>query len=270
VGVGLSARNDESAGVAALRRGRHASAFRKSGPEPCFDVLDRATEAAVPELTGLDSGDRASLAGRRGSPEPRGAAKPRLRSIASYRWFGSVFHERASHDVYLLLEALGGDVAAFLGSAAPPSAFWRPRGLPSSVRPTDLAKGGTASTSLARLQRPIRRRPLRERCSPSRARHRTSRLLPWHSLPFSVRGAQSRRIGLRRDEVPPPSSPSLPGVSHALKGLVLCVRAAVFRSLTLFGFITLQSFDPSGSCPGSSPRAALPDVSPRAPSYRDR
>ena len=224
----------------------------------------------MPELTGLDSSDRTSLTRHGGvtGAERSGEASPSEYCVG--RWFGSVFHERASHDVYLLLEALGGDVAAFLGSATPPSAFWRPRGLPSSVRPTALSRSGTASTSLARLQRPIRRRPLRERCSPSRARHRTSRLLPWHSLPFSVRGAQSRRIGLRRDEVPPPSSPSLPGVSHAPKGLVLCVRAAVFRSLTLFGFVTLQSFDPPGSCPGSSPRSALLDVSPCAPSYRDR
>ena len=49
------------------------------------------------------------------------------------RWFGSLFHERASHDVYLLLEALGGDVVTFLGSVTPPTAFERPRGLPSSV-----------------------------------------------------------------------------------------------------------------------------------------
>jgi hypothetical protein len=84
---------------------------------------------------------------------------------------------------------------------------------------------------------------------------------------FEVRGVGS--IGSRRDEVPPPSVPSPPGVSHALRGLVLYVRATFFGPLTLFGFITLQSFDPSGSCPDSSPGTALLDVLPPAPSYRE-
>lgn len=107
---------------------------------PRTDGLSQLDKPASMSAAGLSKPPPSSLVNRAYTPlgatgpilRRRDAAKPSTSEVFSDP-VGGLPKQPASHRVTLLLEALGGDVAA-IRFAAPPSAFGRPRGFSSSSR----------------------------------------------------------------------------------------------------------------------------------------
>jgi len=164
----------------------------------------------------------------------------------------------------------------FLGLVTPPSTFVRPRGLSSSARPSPSlqtkedhfhALGSSSETHpAAAASEPMTADSLRKT-----SRHRAKAAPPLVFSPVQrSRCDESARPACASDEVPPPSVPSPPGVSHALRGLLLIDRAPVFQAADARRFHSPSELCSSWKLSRLVTESCPPRRFPSAPPYRCR